>query len=127
MYMSITIANQTIGEGRVFVIAEIGNNHNGSIERAIEMIDLAHATGADCVKFQMRHLSEVYRQRTLLKDGEDLGTEYVIDLLSRFELTIEEHEQLSAYCGKKGILYLCTPWDARSVDVLEDFDVPAYR
>jgi len=127
MYMSITIANQTIGEGRAYVIAEIGNNHNGSIERAIEMIDLAHATGADCVKFQMRHLSEVYRQRTLRKDGEDLGTEYVIDLLRRFELTIEEHEQLSAYCGKKGILYLCTPWDARSVDVLEDFGVPAYK
>jgi sialic acid synthase SpsE/sugar phosphate isomerase/epimerase len=127
MIMNITIGKQAIGNGRSYVIAEIGNNHNGSIERAIEMIDLAHEVGADCVKFQMRHLEEVYRQRTLRKDGEDLGTEYVLDLLRRFELSVEEHQQLSDYCRKKDILYLCTPWDARSVDVLESFGVPAYK
>jgi len=125
--MNINIAKQSIGKGRAYVIAEIGNNHNGSIVRAIEMIDLAHEAGADCVKFQMRHLDEVYRQRTLRKDGEDLGTEYVLDLLRRFELSVEEHQQLSEYCRKKDILYLCTPWDARSVDVLEGFGVPAYK
>jgi len=75
----------------------------------------------------MRHLEEVYRQRTLRKDGEDLGTEYVLDLLRRFELTIEEHQQLAEYCRKKGIVYLCTPWDGLSVDVLESFGVPAYK
>lgn len=125
--MNITIANKIIGRGRAYVIAEIGNNHNGSVTRAIKMIDLAHSAGADCVKFQMRNLDEVYRQRTLRKDGEDLGTEYVLDLLRRFELSVEEHQQLSEYCRKKNIVYLCTPWDARSVDVLESFDVPAYK
>ena len=50
------------------------------------MIDLAAEAGADCAMFQMRHLDQVYRQRTLRKDGEDLGTEYVLDLLRRFEL-----------------------------------------
>ena len=125
--MSISIANFEIGTGRAFVIAEIGNNHNGSFQRAKEMVDLAAEMGADCAKFQMRQLDEVYRQRTLRKDGEDLGTEYVLDLLRRFELTVEQHRELAAYCAAKGILYLCTPWDGSSVDRLESLGVPAYK
>ena len=91
------------------------------------MIDLAADMEADCAKFQMRHLDEVYRKRTLRKDGEDLGTEYVLDLLRRFELSVEDHRRLAEHCTAKGILYLCTPWDARSVDILEGFGVPAYK
>lgn len=125
--MNIKIGKHTIGGGRAYIIAEVGNNHNGSFDRAIEMIDLACDMGVDCVKFQMRHLEEVYRERTLRKDGEDLGTEYVLDLLRRFELTNEQHRNLSDYCAQKDILYLCTPWDQRSVDVLESFGVPAYK
>ncbi len=125
--MKIQIGPYEIGTGRTFVIAEIGNNHNGSFERAVQMVDLAAEIGADCVKFQMRHLDEVYRQRTLCKSGEDLGTEYVLDLLKRFELSLEEHRKLSAYCAQKGILYLCTPWDSCSLDVLESMGVPAYK
>ena len=125
--MNIQIANFEVGSSRTFVIAEIGNNHNGSYERAIEMVDHAVEVGADCAKFQMRHLDEVYRQRTLRKDGEDLGTEYVLDLLRRFELTVPQHKQLADYCGSKGILYLCTPWDQHSVDILEGMKVAAYK
>ncbi len=125
--LKIDIGSHTIGGGRTFVIAEVGNNHNGSLERAIEMIDLAFDMGADCAKFQMRCLEEVYRKRALLNNGEDLGTEYVLDLLKRFELSPSQHRILANYCGTKGILYLCTPWDARSVDVLEEFEVPAYK
>jgi sialic acid synthase SpsE/sugar phosphate isomerase/epimerase len=121
------IANQLIGQGRTYVIAEIGNNHNGSFERAIELVDLAKRAGVDCVKFQMRHLDQVYRGRTLRKDGEDLSTEYVLDLLRRFELSVEQHRQLAAYCSKQDILYLCTPWDSASADVLESMGVPAYK
>jgi len=121
------IGQYEIGSSRTYVIAEIGNNHNGSFDRAIELIDLALDAGADSVKFQMRHLDQVYRQRTLRKDGEDLGTEYVLDLLRRFELTVDEHRQLAEYCRTKGAFYLCTPWDALSVDVLESFGVPAYK
>lgn len=125
--MNIKIGKHTIGSDRIYIIAEIGNNHNGSFERAIQMIDLVADMGADCAKFQMRHLDEVYRQRTLRKDGEDLGTEYVLDLLRRFELSVEDHRRLADHCAKRGILYLCTPWDARSVDILEGFGVPAYK
>lgn len=125
--MNIKIGSFEIGAGRTFVIAEIGNNHNGSFERAIEMVDRVVEAGADCAKFQMRHLDEVYRQRTLRKDGEDLGTEYVLDLLRRFELTVPQHRQLADYCASKGILYLCTPWDHRSIDILEDIKVAAYK
>jgi sialic acid synthase SpsE/sugar phosphate isomerase/epimerase len=125
--MTINIGQFVIGAGRAFIIAEIGNNHNGSFERAIEMIDQAHAAGADCVKFQMRQLDQVYRNRSLSKSGDDLGTEYVIDLLNRFELSVEQHRRLSEYCAQIGIPYMCTPWDSKSVNVLEEFGVLAYK
>jgi sialic acid synthase SpsE/sugar phosphate isomerase/epimerase len=125
--MKLQLLDHEIGGNRAFVIAEIGNNHNGSFKRAIEMIDLAVDMGSDCVKFQMRHIEQVYRKRSLKKAGEDLGTEYVLDLLSRFELSVEEHFKLSEYCKKIGIQYLCTPWDEKSVEVLETFNLPAYK
>lgn len=125
--MILNIGSFTIGAGRSFVIAEIGNNHNGSFELAKEMIDKAQLAGADCVKFQMRHLDQVYLERSLRKEGVDLGTEYVIDLLDRFELSNQQHREISEYCRQSGILYMCTPWDARSVEILEDFGVPAYK
>jgi len=125
--MQLNIGPYALGSGRAFVIAEIGNNHNGDFERAKAMVDQAVEMGADCAKFQMRHLDQVYRQRTLHKQGEDLGTEYVLDLLERFELSVEEQRLLADYCQEKGILYLCTPWDQRSIAVLESFGVPAYK
>lgn len=125
--MIFTISQFQVGSGRAFIIAEIGNNHNGSFDRAIEMIDKAKEAGADCVKFQMRHLDQVYRERSLSKSGDDLGTEYVIDLLNRFELSVDQHRRLAEYCTQIGIPYMCTPWDSKSVEVLESFGVPAYK
>lgn len=125
--MSIEIGPFKVGGNRTFVIAEIGNNHNGSLERALQMVDMAVEMGADCAKFQMRHLDQVYRKRSLSKNGEDLGTEYIIDLLNRFELSLDEHKKVAEYCSNKGILYMCTPWDKQSVSVLEEFKVQAYK
>ena len=68
--MSISIANFEVGAGRAFVIAEIGNNHNGSFERAKEMVDLAAEMGADCAKFQMRQVDEVAHDRHTAPFGE---------------------------------------------------------
>ena len=121
------ISNFSLGGKNVFVIAEIGNNHNGSVELALEMVDAAHEAGANCVKFQMRNMSSVYRKKSLAKQGEDLGTEYVLDLLERFQLSQDEHKQVAKYCKDKGIIYMCTPWDSDSIVALEVLDVPAYK
>lgn len=125
--MEIQIDKFKIGNDRTFIIAEIGNNHNGDFDRAKLMIDKAVEMGADCAKFQMRQIKEVYRSKSLEKSGEDLGTEYIIDLLNKFELSVKQQEELSHYCNKKGILYMCTPWDKTSVEILEKFNVPAYK
>lgn len=121
------ISDYNLGGKNVFVIAEIGNNHNGSVELAFEMIDAAKEAGADCVKFQMRNMSAVYRKKSLAKEGEDLGTEYVLDLLERFQLSQNEHRLVAQYCKDKGILYMCTPWDSDSIVALEALDVQAYK
>jgi len=125
--MRVKIRDIEIGNSNVFVIAEIGNNHNGSLEMALEMIDSAIDAGANCVKFQMRDMASVYRKKSLEKQAEDLGTEYVLDLLNRFQLSTDEHRTVSEYCSSRGVLYMCTPWDSESIKVLEGFDVPAYK
>ena len=91
------------------------------------MIDAAIDAGADCVKFQMRNMTSVYRKKSLAKQGEDLGTEYVLDLLERFQLSQNEHKNIAKYCDAKGILYMCTPWDSDSIVTLEALDVKAYK
>ena len=121
------LSDYKLGGKSVFVIAEIGNNHNGSVKLALEMVNAAHEAGANCVKFQMRNMSSVYRKKSLEKQGEDLGTEYVLDLLERFQLSQHEHKQVAEYCDQKGILYMCTPWDSESVVALEALAVKAYK
>jgi len=123
----VKINNFIAAPGNAYIIAEIGNNHNGSFELAKDMIDKAILAGANCVKFQMRTLDEVYRKQSSKTSGEDLGTEYVLDLLKRFELSKEEHKELFNYCNQKKITYLCTPWDSVSLLFLEELGVSAYK
>ena len=112
------IGDLVIGSSNVFVIAEIGNNHNGSIKLALDMVDSAVDAGVDCVKFQMRNMSSVYRKKSLAKQGEDLGTEYVLDLLDRFQLSQDEHEQIAntvrtrafCTCVRPGTQTVYRPW-----------------
>ena len=91
------------------------------------LVDAAVAAGADCAKFQMRKLDEVYRASSLSGKDDDLAVEYTLDLLRRFELTTDQQRRIAAYCASKGIQYLCTPWDASSVATLETFGVQAYK
>ncbi|WP_245509191.1 N-acetylneuraminate synthase family protein [Bradyrhizobium zhanjiangense] len=124
----VRIGNRLLGDGQpCYVIAEIGNNHNGDFDRAIALVDAAVAAGADCAKFQMRKLDEVYRASSLSGKDDDLAVEYTLDLLRRFELPTAQQKQIAEYCAAKGIEYLCTPWDAKSVAVLEGFGVQAYK
>ena len=71
--------------------------------------------------------SSVYRKKSLAKQGEDLGTEYVLDLLERFQLSQDEHRRVAKYCDEKGIMFMCTPWDLDSIASLEALDVKAYK
>ena len=109
------------------LIAEIGNNHNGSIEKAFKLIDLAKKAGVTCVKFQMRNLDEVYTKKALNKKDDDLGSEYIIDLLKEIELSTNDHFKIFKYCKSLNLEYVCTPWDFKSVDILEKFNVSAYK
>ncbi len=125
---AIRIGERSIGDGQpCYVIAEVGNNHNGDVDRAIALVDAAVTAGADCAKFQMRKLDEVYRASSLSGKDDDLAVEYTLDLLRRFELTTDQQRRMAAYCAFKGIQYLCTPWDASSVATLETFGVQAYK
>jgi sialic acid synthase SpsE/sugar phosphate isomerase/epimerase len=126
--VSVRIGDRLLGDGQpCYVIAEIGNNHNGDFDRAIALVDAAVAAGADCAKFQMRKLDEVYRASSLSGKDDDLAVEYTLDLLRRFELPTAQQKKIAEYCAAKGIEYLCTPWDAKSVAVLEGFGVQAYK
>ncbi len=126
---SIQIGNFTIDAASpAFIIAEIGNNHNGSLELAKKLIDEAVAAGADCAKFQLRSMKALYRNAGDANDAtEDLGSQYTLDLLSRFQLSSEEMLAAFNYCKERGIIPLCTPWDLESLAILEDYDMPAYK
>lgn len=115
-------------EAPAFIIAEIGNNHNGSIETAMKMVEKAVEAGADCVKFQMRNMAKLYRNNGNADDAsEDLGSQYVLDLLSRFQLENEELFKVFDYCRDSGVLPLCTPWDTESVELLDQYGIEAYK
>lgn len=121
------IDGRVIGGERVFVIAEIGNNHNGSVDLAKKLVDASIAAGADCVKFQLRNREALYRVRSDGSVTEDLGVEYIQDLLNKVELTVAQHREVREYCRGKAVTYMCSPWDEPSVDVLASFGVPALK
>ena len=121
------IDGHEIGGDRVFVIAEIGNNHQGDPEMARALVDVAITAGADCVKFQLRNREALYRSRADGSVAEDLGAEYIQDLLNKVELTLPQHRELRDYCRQRGVTYMCTPWDEPSVDALASMDVPAMK
>lgn len=124
---TFSINGHTIGGPRVFIIAEIGNNHQGDVAMARRLIDAAVAAGVDCVKFQLRNREALYRTRADGSVAEDLGAEYIQDLLNKVELTLEQHRTIREYCKECGVTYMCTPWDEPSVDALATMDVPGFK
>jgi sialic acid synthase SpsE/sugar phosphate isomerase/epimerase len=123
------IGDYTIdGTGSAFIIAEIGNNHNGDIELAKTLVDRAITAGANCAKFQIRHMNSLYRNTGNSEAAnEDLGTQYVLDLLSQFQLSDDRLFEVFDYCKEKGILPMCTPWDLSSLNALEQYGMLAYK
>ena len=122
------IQNKIIGDKNpVFVIAEIGMNHNGIYDNAIKLIDLAYEAGADCVKFQMRDLKSLYSEDALNLSSSDLSTQYTLGLLKKFELNYDEFKNLYQYTQNKGIIFMCTPWDLISVDKIDSLGSPGFK
>tara|TARA_B110000211_G_scaffold46695_1_gene50058 strand:- start:10439 stop:12691 length:2253 start_codon:yes stop_codon:yes gene_type:complete len=123
------IGNKEISEkSPSFIIAEIGNNHQGCIKLAKELVDHAVDANVDCVKFQMRSMDKLYKNSGELNDDSvDLGAQYTLDLLSRFQLTNHELMEVFDYAKSKAIIPLCTPWDVDSLTALESYGMEAYK
>lgn len=126
---NIVIEDHIIGEDSpVFIIAEIGNNHNGSLDLAKKLIDEAVSAGADSVKFQARDMKSLYSNEGNPDDiEEDLGSQYTLDLLSRFQLSREDLVQAFDYARDKNVVPLCTPWDLSSLEFLDACGIAAFK
>ncbi|MCH7663398.1 MAG: N-acetylneuraminate synthase family protein, partial [Chloroflexi bacterium] len=125
----IKIADRLIGPDHpTYIIAEIGVNHNGIFELAIELIDAAVGAGVDAVKFQKRDLPSLYPKKYLenTNAGEKtLG--YLLPILQRVELSDDDYYKLFDYCKQKVVTFLCTPFDMNSADFLEELGVPGFK
>ncbi|WP_328701909.1 N-acetylneuraminate synthase family protein [Aestuariimicrobium ganziense] len=114
-------------EDPALLIAEIGNNHQGSVAMATELVDLAVGAGADVVKFQLRDMEALYRQSGASTAGEDLGAQYTLGLLAKYSLSAEQMLEVFAHCRARDVEVICTPWDAPSVRVLANDGIPALK
>ncbi len=124
----VKIADRIIGDGcPCFIIAEIGINHNGSVNLAKKMIDIAVTTGCDAVKFQKRTVDIVYTKEELAKERKSVFGNTNGDLKRGLEFGEEEYREIDEYCKKKGIMWFASCWDENSVDFMEKFDIPCYK
>lgn len=123
------IGKNSIGDNQpVYVIAEIGLNHNGSVDTAKQLIDVAVEAGAQAVKFQKRtpdistpeHMKDTPRETPW-------GTMTYLEYRYRVEFEAEQYLEIDSYCAEKGIDWFASPWDEPSVDFLEEMKVVAYK
>lgn len=131
MIKSVKIKDFMIGPGNpCFIIAEAGVNHNGDIKLAHKLIDAAAKAGADAVKFQSFVAEDIVTPQAAKADyqvqttGDGSGQ---FDMLKKLELSGDQQAELKAHCEKADILYLCTPYEEKSADLLEHIGVAAYK
>lgn len=113
----------------VYIIAEAGVNHNGSFDLACKLVDAAKEAGVDCIKFQT-FKSENLVSRTAQKaeyQKEMTGDSSQRDMLKKLELSFSDFSRLKAYCEKKEICFLSTPFDFDSIDFLNSIDMPFWK
>ncbi len=118
-----------VGDGHpVYVIAEIGINHNGSLEMAKKLIDGAAQAGCDAVKFQKRtpELCVPMDQRQIERDT-PWGRMTYMDYRYKVEFGFDEYSEIDAYCREKGIAWFASCWDEEAVDFMEQFNPPCYK
>jgi len=109
-----------------FIIAEIGNNHNGNLDLAKRLIEEAAKSGADCAKFQLRDMESLYANGGKAV-SEDLGSEYTLDLLRRFQLEDDEMFAALDFTRQCGMVPLCTPWDLPSLTKLDEYGLEGFK
>jgi len=128
---SIQVAEKFIGEMHpCFIIAEAGVNHNGNADLAMQLIDAAANAGADAVKFQTFHADSVVSctaEKAEYQRSTTPSNESQYDMIKRLELSDDAFWDLSEYADRKGIIFLSTPFDEESVDLLDRIGVPAYK
>ncbi len=129
MTREITIGNRRVGEDHpVYVVAEIGINHNGDLDAAKQLIDAAVAAGADAVKFQKRtpELCVPEDQRDKMRQT-PWGYITYMEYRRRVEFGEGEYREIDRYCKEKGIAWFVSVWDEPSVDFIEGFDPACYK
>ena len=114
----------------VFIIAEAGVNHNGSLDLALQLVDAAKASGADAVKFQTFRadlLATRSAHKAPYQERTTASTESQFEMLQRLELDAAAHERLIGYSRQVGIQFLSSPFDMQSADLLATMDVPLFK
>ena len=114
----------------VFIIAEAGVNHNGSVDLAKKLIDAASISGADAVKFQTFKAENLVAKNTQKADYQKQTTdasESQFDMIKKLELDVDTHKELIAYCQEKDIMFLSTPFDHESIDLLGDLGLKIFK
>ena len=115
---------------RVFIIAEAGVNHNGSIDHAKKLIDVASISGADAVKFQT-FKTENFVSKNAPKSGYQIKNTKKIEtqfsMLKNLELDIEAHKELISHCRKKKIIFLSSAFDQESIDLLNNLGLTIFK
>ncbi len=124
----VKIGDKLVGQGKpCFVIAEIGINHNGSVNTAKQLIDIAITAGCDAIKFQKRTVDIVYTKEELAMPRPNPFGETNGDLKRGLELKLEDYEEIDDYCKQKNIIWFASCWDQNSVDFINFFDPPCYK
>lgn len=129
MTATLSLGERSIGAGHpVYVIGEIGINHNGDVEVAKQLIEGAVRAGCDAVKFQKR-TPEICTPRDQWDNERDTpwGRMTYIDYRHRVEFGVEEYSEIDAYCTERGIHWTASAWDVPSVEFMEQFAPPFYK
>ena len=125
----VKIGNSMVGDGHpVYVIAEIGINHNGSLEVAKKLIEGAAQAGCDAVKFQKRtpELCVPMDQRFIERDT-PWGRMTYMDYRYKVEFGFDDYSEIDAYCREHEIAWFASCWDEEAVDFMEQFNPPCYK
>ena len=124
----VRLGSKVIGPGRpCYVVAEIGINHNGDIDLAKRLINVALGADCDAVKFQKRTIDVVYSKEELAKPRESPFGTTNGDLKRGLEFELEEYQEIDRYCREVKIDWFASCWDEASVDFMAQFQVPCFK